>query len=462
MNIMGMIPSSGYNPARIALNPSDPDYLKKLGIIGAVEGQHELNAPPPPIDTMEGVTESPGPTKPEQPAIQTLMQKAKMIHSRPLRILGEIGTGALGAGEALGEAIFPTVAERIPGSITETANRKANEFKQGIEQQTLEQKPELAQLRGEIQGELEASKEAAAQQRVDTQQAGATERTKLTAGEGTPEFFQDPKGNVVQGYKTKQGEFKLLGGESLPQGYIPYKATPGTGKPIQGSVNNEPKWGVYDPKQGWLDPVTKQPIPDFAPPPSWAEVMPETHTISLLDPTTGIPTTYQYNPLTKSFSHIAGQTATGAYAHEEAQAGAVSRAGQALEQTLTNAPVGTIQSWAKSYLLGTPIADPKLAGIDSQLLSFAALNPAMHAFRSTNAMEAFEKIVGGLAKNPQATIESINGILKTTHAINPNLPETGRGEPSTVRQGPTVGTVEDGYRFKGGDPSKESSWEKVK
>jgi hypothetical protein len=45
------------------------------------------------------------------------------------------------------------------------------------------------------------------------------------------------------------------------------------------------------------------------------------------------------------------------------------------------------------------------------------------------------------------------------------MPATGGGAPTTsgggAPAGPAVGTVQDGYRFKGGDPGKQESWEKV-
>ena len=41
----------------------------------------------------------------------------------------------------------------------------------------------------------------------------------------------------------------------------------------------------------------------------------------------------------------------------------------------------------------------------------------------------------------------------------PELPTT--DEPKATGAGPAVGTVESGYRYKGGDPASPSSWEKV-
>jgi hypothetical protein len=71
----------------------------------------------------------------------------------------------------------------------------------------------------------------------------------------------------------------------------------------------------------------------------------------------------------------------------------------------------------------------------TELMSFAAMQPALHAFRSTNAMEAFEKMIGGLAKNPDSTIATINGLLKTPEAFT-NLPNSNRKSTSGGNNAP--------------------------
>ena len=75
-------------------------------------------------------------------------------------------------------------------------------------------------------------------------------------------------------------------------------------------------------------------------------------------------------------------------------------------------------------------------------------------------MEAFEKMIGGLAKNPDATIATIQGLLKTPEAFT-NLPSRGGPKTPNAPTTPKVGFIEEGYRFKGGDPSDQKNWEKV-
>ena len=183
-------------------------------------------------------------------------------------------------------------------------------------------------------------------------------------------------------------------------------------------------------------------------PPNYAQVAPSLRTVDVLNPQ-GVPTVQTLSGKT------IGQAATGAYGHSEAQAGAVQRAGTELINTVqaNKAKFGNVQAILNSAFLGTPLADPVSAGLASQIASFAALNPSMHGFRGQDALREFEKLIGGLPNNPDALVTGIQGIMKTAGAINPNLPQG---------NGPQTGTVEDGYRFKGGDPADKNNWEKVK
>jgi hypothetical protein len=161
-----------------------------------------------------------------------------------------------------------------------------------------------------------------------------------------------------------------------------------------------------------------------APPPASAtSAYANTRTTTLIDPDSGLPTVFQYNPQTQTYDKPVGTSATGAYGHEMAQAGAVNRAGTDIITQLQSPDnreiLGNLGSYIKQGTLGTPLADQKAAYLSSQLKTFAALQPAMHGFRARSVQEAFEKIVGGLAQDPDATIASIQGILKTAGAINP-------------------------------------------
>lgn len=171
-----------------------------------------------------------------------------------------------------------------------------------------------------------------------------------------------------------------------------------------------------------------------APPPSSASsAYAATRTVQLTDPETGLPEVYQYDPDTKTYSKHVGISGTGAYAHEIQQAGAVDRAGtQLIEDIKTHKEsLGTLQAWVEKFGLNTPIADPELARLQAELGTFSALQPAMHGFRSRSAMETFEAIIGGLQKNPDATIASIEGILQTAGNIR------GKGTTPASAPGPT-------------------------
>jgi hypothetical protein len=240
--IGGHLPTTGYNPARVVVNPNDPDYLKKLALIGMIEGQHELSAPnlnqpeasastptkahsgpstdaatgptpehplgriaspqatlipdsdllgsnylapvprskpaatenapvlgagagveKNPLGRIAGVPPSIAVEKPQaeqsndpfaeykaleakQAPVLGLMQKARGIHNRPLKLLGEIGAGLATGGEALGESMFPSVAVKIPGSMLNLEARRAGAFERGLAEQKLQEEQERDEI----------------------------------------------------------------------------------------------------------------------------------------------------------------------------------------------------------------------------------------------------------------------------------------------------------------------------
>ena len=157
--------------------------------------------------------------------------------------------------------------------------------------------------------------------------------------------------------------------------------------------------------------------------PNYASQMAGTKTINVIDDT-GIPRIMGWNPQTKQYDIPQGVSAAGAYGHEMEQAGAVTRGGQALiaDINANKEKLGTLLAWVKKHGINAPyVGDPVLAHLQSELKTFAALQPAMHGFRSRSAQEAFENIIGDVQKNPEATIASIQGILGTAKAINPTL-----------------------------------------
>lgn len=162
-------------------------------------------------------------------------------------------------------------------------------------------------------------------------------------------------------------------------------------------------------------------------PSNYAGVILPTKTTHLLGPD-GVMHEYQYNPQSGRYDYDMGAAPTGTAQHQIFQASAIEElAPQIIADINANREIlGKLSSYYKQWVSGTPVGDPKAAELMTELMSFAAMQPALHAFRSTNALEAFEKIIGGLAKNPDATIATIQGILKTPQAFT-NLTKPGGG-----------------------------------
>lgn len=206
----------------------------------------------------------------------------------------------------------------------------------------------------------------------------------------------------------------------------PYEKAPAE-TPHAINIDGKPGFGVVVPGKGWVDPMTGQPITGHVtpipPPPSYGQLILPTKTATFIDPKTGLPVEMQWNEKTQTYDKPLGLSASNAYGHEAAQAGAVDRAATDLIAQIEahKDKLGNPSAIIQSAILGTPWADRQTAKLRSQIATFAALQPSMHGFRGQDAMRQFEKILGGIPNNPDALIASINGITRTAGAINPGL-----------------------------------------
>jgi hypothetical protein len=80
--------------------------------------------------------------------------------------------------------------------------------------------------------------------------------------------------------------------------------------------------------------------------------------------------------------------------------------------------------------------------------------------------EEIDKVMGGEYEARKSKAPARTGQQQASGAVAPASATTPAAKPNTPAKppssGPKVGAVEDGYRFKGGDPSKQENWEKVK
>jgi hypothetical protein len=245
------------------------------------------------------------------------------------------------------------------------------------------------------------------EQARETQQAEAERaQDKVQKGDwvtglhdGTPEYYdrQENKWTGVQAYEK------------------PEKETPPP--KITKMVNGKPHIMEWDPAT--QDYTTDRGIA----PPNYAEVAPNLKTTIVLD-ANGIP-------IVKTLAgQTVGASGTGAYAHEEAQAGAIERAGDNLITAINQnkGKFGNMQAIFNNAFLGTPLDDPVAHGLAVQIASFAALQPALHGSKGLKAMQEFERLIGGLPTNPDALIAGIQSIQGTAGAIR-NQPTAG-GAPA--------------------------------
>ena len=378
-----------------------------------------------------------------------LWDKASGVPGAP-GVLDKIGAGIARAADVVGEGISPRIAALVPGSETNTRlQNKENEAQferrttQGIEQEKADTE----------QGKEQTAEETARRNSENVPVTLSNGQTVYVPQKDAARLLGTTETNQTKEKTTSETNATKLDVADLES---KNRAAIAAGKPqptktiMQGGaphiMERDPKTGEYSIDRGEA-------------PPNYAQIAPSLKTIDVIDPTTGLPTveTLSGKPL--------GVSATGAYGHEMAQAGAVDRAGNQLITELhdpTNREIlGKLNSYIKEGTLGTPLADARAAKLSAELKTFAALQPSMHGFKARSSQEAFEKIIGGLAQDPDATIGSIEGILQT--AANIKGDQGGGGGGFKVPEDAPAAPKEDGKLLKSGGKvigvSKGGKWQ---
>lgn len=116
---------------------------------------------------------------------------------------------------------------------------------------------------------------------------------------------------------------------------------------------------------------------------------------------------------------IRGKPLTGQAASRVHQAGVILDQGQKLidELPAVAAKLGPVKGRAfkLTKLWGDP--DPQVRKFAVELSSFVALQPALHGFRGLNALQEFEKIVGGTEQTPESLAAAIQGIMELGQTV---------------------------------------------
>jgi hypothetical protein len=354
---------------------------------------------------------------------------------------GKLGHAFGTIGNVAGEALAPGIAAAIPGSHERLLSEKAA-GEQQIGAAIKEQSESAAAGLAGKKAITEAGKPAVNEARVNELGAKQGLEEKKT-DIATPKDESQAIHDLMVG--NPEGGPRINPLTQKPYTYAEaYGAVKGLGKPeakqklqhVSGTVNGKPTMANFDPASGeYTSPDTHERLQGFQPAPNYAQVLPEkleTQTKELVGPD-GIAHQYGWNPKTRAYDVDMGVSGAGQQGSRLFASGVSKTAGETLIHDIQNnkKDLGTVEAWVKKHGLDTPIAEPVLARLQSELASFAALQPAQHGFRATSAMEAFEKIIGGLQKNPDATIESIRGINEvTTQALPKAAPGGAKNNPA--------------------------------
>lgn len=107
--------------------------------------------------------------------------------------------------------------------------------------------------------------------------------------------------------------------------------------------------------------------------------------------------------------------------------------------------------------------DPDLATLQTIEHQIGMAQISAHGMRSAHGIQAAgDSILNHMHSGPHAVMAAIDAAQNSVKTFQGDVQRKG-GDigPPAQHGGPTAGTVENGYRFKGGNPADQKSWEKV-
>lgn len=107
--------------------------------------------------------------------------------------------------------------------------------------------------------------------------------------------------------------------------------------------------------------------------------------------------------------------------------------------------------------------DPDLATLQTIEHQIGMAQISAHGMRSAQGIQAAgDSILNHLHSGPHGVIAAIDAAQNSVKTFSGDVENKGKPKGGGQNSGPAVGAIENGYRFKGGDPKSQSSWEKVK